>query len=231
MVLSSRASRRLAVLALATLTLCGPLASAPLSGQAVEIISGAAAAPADLVRPGVRVIAFVQIDDDRTQHRVVKPLLAEEILLIQESLAEAGAETGARDGLLGESTMAALSRFQEEAALEPCACVNYATILALGLPPRIVQTVVGEPDDESDAEVVVGNTQLPETPTPVVVPVAAPPETVVVVQQSNNGWWTYPRFFSAFPPRGSGVGDGRAPGFPFGPVLRLGAPRAVPFGR
>jgi peptidoglycan hydrolase-like protein with peptidoglycan-binding domain len=208
----------------------------PVAAQVVEIITGGMAPTATpslgSVGPGVRVTAFVQIEPEGTQHRVVSPLLPEEILLVQESLAAAGADPGARDGVLGESTATALSRFQEGASLEPCGCVDYPTILALGLAPRVVQTVIGSPADESNAEVVVGNTQLPETPRPQVTPVPPPPDTLVVVHKVNGSWWGYPTPFAVFPPIGDGgrVGIGR-PGFPFGPTLRLGAPRAVPPGR
>jgi len=118
--------------------------------------------------------------------------------------------------------------------------VDYATVLALGLSGQVVQTVIGDPEDESDAEVVVGNNRLPETATRPVVPAAAPPETVTVVHQVNQvwGWWGYPRLFASFPPGrpiAGGPGNGTPPGFPFGPVLRLGptAPLAppVPFAR
>jgi hypothetical protein len=215
--------------------------------QEVEIISGGSVpVVADRVGPAVRVIAFVQFDPDRTEHRVMNPLLPEEILSVQEALSAAGHEPGPHNGLLSSLTEGALSAFQDDVGLEPCGCVDYATLLALGLSGQVVQTVIGAPDDESHAEVVLGNNRLPASASRPVVPAAAPPETVTVVQQVNQvwGWWGYPRLFASFPPGrpiGGGAMNGHTPGFPFGPVLRLGpgapvgppAPfaRAVPHAR
>ncbi|MFV1988360.1 MAG: peptidoglycan-binding protein [Gemmatimonadota bacterium] len=200
--------------------------------QEVEIISGGAppVVTADAPGPGIRVIAFVQFDPDRTEHRVMSPLLPEEVLIVQEALAGAGYEPGPRNGILSPLTTAALSSFQDDARLEACGCVNYATLMALGLSGSVVQTVIGAPEDESDAEIVVGNNRLPASPRRNVVPAAVPPETVTVVQQVNQswGWWSYPRIFASFPagrPIGGAGMNGGVSGFPFGPVIHLGPSR------
>ncbi|MDH3733234.1 MAG: peptidoglycan-binding protein [Gemmatimonadota bacterium] len=199
-------------------------AALPAAAQEVEIISGAVRKTAvDPGAPGVRVVAFVQLEPARTEHRVLDPLLPEEVFFVQTALVQAGYEPGRPDGNWGPATENALRAFQEDRRLEPCGCVDYSTIGALGLRPRVVQTVVGTPEDESEAEVVLGPGRLPMPPEP--EEIEAPPETVTVIHEVGN-WWSYPTFFPGFrplPPGGSASG-----GVPIGPVIRLGAPRGGP---
>lgn len=152
----------------------------------VEIISGPAVAPARRdADAGIRVWVRVRFDPDRpavpveTERRVSQPLLAREAAAVQRALAAAGHDPGGVDGILGSATRSALSSFQRSRGLGVCGCVDYATIVALGLEPRVVQTVVGDADDGSDVEVI-----LPPSPLP---PPAAPvPDTVYVVERGSE---------------------------------------------
>ena len=206
---------------LGVVLLLGLAAPVTLCGQEVEIISGATRSTPGVSRPGIRVVAYVQPQIDRAEHRVIQPLLPEEVLKVQEALVSAGYDPGALDGLLGPAVGNALRAFQTDRSLDPCGCVNYPTAMALGLRPKVVQTVVGAPGDDSEAEVVMGNVRLP--PPPPAETTSAPPETVVVVQSVTNNWWGYGGFWSTFPPLVPS--PPRLPGFPLGRTRPIGSPR------
>ena len=201
----------------------GMLAGPGLAAQEVEIISGTGRRTVlEPGAPGVRVIAFVDLEENRTEHRVLQPLLPEEVFFVQSALLERGYEPGRPDGEWGPATAAALAAFQEDHRLEPCGCLDFATLGTLDLRPRVVQTVVGAPEDESDAEVVLGPGRLPAPPEP--EETQAPPETVTVVRDVSS-WWPFPARIigvrPASPPRA-------VPGVPIGPSVRLGTPRRGP---
>lgn len=200
-----------------TLALAG---AGALHGQEVEIISGARRSAPDPTRPGIRVIAYVQPEADRSEHRVVHPLLPEEVRKVQEALASAGYDPGPLDGLFGPAVESALRAFQTDRTIEACGCVSYPTALALGLRAKVVQTVIGAPSDDPEAEVVMGNVGLP--PPPPARTTTAPPETVVVHSVTNN-WWGYSGFWAPFP--SVAPSPPRLPGFPLGGPRTLGSRR------
>jgi hypothetical protein len=192
---------------------------AALPAQEVEIINGVSRARSQNDGPGIRVIAYVQFEIDETEHRVVTPLLPEEVLRVQEALSAAGYEPGPEDGVYGPAVESALRAFQADRRLTPCGCFDYATAMALGFKSRVIQTVIGAAADDAAADVVLGNVRLPPPPAPERTTV--PPETLVVVQQVNNNWLGYPVFWSGLPPV---VPAPRyPPGFPLGGPRRLGA--------
>jgi len=202
--------------------LLGALLTAPAAAQEVEIIQGipGRVEPA-ATGPGIRVIAFVQLSPERREYAVVRPLLADEILAVQRALSAVGYETGARDGILGPGTGAALKAFQSDRGLEPCGCIDWATAMSLGFRPRVTQTVLGLREDEPQAEIVMPAGRLtPERP-------VAPPtnhDTVVVVRDPGSGaWWEYPVLgvfpLSVIPSGGKGAvppGATSRGGVPFG---------------
>lgn len=206
-------TRRIFLLGLG-LTVASPAA---VAAQEVEIINGVSRARSQNDGPGIRVIAYVQLDLDETDHRIVTPLLPQEVLRVQEALAAAGYEPGPEDGVYGPAVESALRAFQADRRLTPCGCVDYATAMALGFRSRVIQTVIGAAEDDAAADVVLGNVRLPPPPERT----TAPPETLIVVQQVNNNWWGYPAVWSGFPPL---VPAPRyPPGFPLGGPRRLGA--------
>ncbi len=70
-------------------------------------------------------------------------LSAPEIVAVQAALSRAGHGSGVRSGRLDAATRSALRSFQRSRGLAPCGCPSYATVVALGLEPRVVETVVG----------------------------------------------------------------------------------------
>jgi peptidoglycan hydrolase-like protein with peptidoglycan-binding domain len=199
-----------------------------VAGAGVEIISGNESALAGAPgASGVRVMSFVGPDGNGAAYRVVEPLRPAEVLAIQKALAAAGQDPGGLDGVAGPATRAALRRFQTASGATACGCVDYATVVALGLRPLVVQTVIGKPADEPRVEMIVPPARLAP---PALAP--PPPETVYVASQSppEPGAWVYPAFPVGVPVI---VGPGRRPpaasprgGVPFGGrgPIRLGSP-------
>lgn len=212
--------------------MCAPLVSpvraTPALAQGVEIIAGTmrGAGPSPDA-PGIRTIAFVQFEPPQTVYEVMRPVRADEILSIQVALAAVGHDPVSRDGILGPSTTQALAAFQGDRGLEPCGCVDYPTVISLGLRAQVVQTVIGSPEDESSAEIVVPPGRLSPARA-----AAAPPEPPVDTVRVLEGgppywWWGGLGFFAGFPPgrlgppgpSGGMIGRG---GVPFGPGITLG---------
>ncbi|MDX1393561.1 MAG: peptidoglycan-binding domain-containing protein [Gemmatimonadota bacterium] len=225
---SSIARRLLATTAVALVLVGSP--APPANAQEVEIISGTTATFVD-ARPagaGIRVTAYASLAPERVEHRVASPLSAREILAVQEALAAAGEDPGVRDGRLLDPTVIALNRFQVDAGIEVCGCVSYETVLALGLTPLVVQTVIG-PADEPDVEIIVGTPRLPASRDASDSVVETPPDTVFVVQQDDDSWWGFPGYFAPFRHRSRlGATPPTRGGFPIGSSGRLGATRVVP---
>ncbi len=78
----------------------------------------------------------------RRSRRTVAGLTTGEILSVQRALARAGRDPAVRSGALDRATRSALSAFQRDRGLPACGCPSYATVVALGLEPRVVETVV-----------------------------------------------------------------------------------------
>jgi len=213
---------------------CGVLASpGPATivlAQEVEIISGAtgriAPKPAGA---GIRTIAFVQLEPRETVYAVMLPIRADEILSIQDALASAGHDPVSRDGMLGPSTTQALTAFQTERGLEPCGCPDYPTVISLGLTPRVVQTVIGRPEDEGYAEFIVPPGRL--SATPATSPPPAPPvDTVRVLEVAQPYWWLGGSgLFAGFPAGRFGPASDMSTrgGIPIGPGVKLGRPSSL----
>ena len=227
--LSSSIARRFMAAAGVSLVLAGSPAP-PAVAQEVEIISGTSATFVDArpAGPGIRVTAYASTAPERVEHRVASPLSAREVLAVQEALAAAGEDPGVRDGRMLDPTVIALNRFQVDAGLEICGCVSYETVLALGLTPLVVQTVIGTVE-EPDVEIIVGTPRLPASRDASASVVETPPDTVFVVQQDDDSWWGFPGFFAPFRHRSRlGAGPPSRGGFPIGGSGRLGATRVVP---
>lgn len=197
-----------------------PVAAQEESGGVEILTGGGAGADASPERAGIRVMSFVDEVGGSPTYRVVQPLRGTEVLAIQRALASAGYEPGALDGLMGSATRKALGRFQVAAGTPPCACVDYASIVGLGLRPLVVQTVIGSPESEPAVEIIVPSRPVqPESAAP------APPsvDTVFVgVADGPDRSWPYPW-----------------PGFPVGVPIIVGSggpspspapPAGVPFG-
>lgn len=65
----------------------------------------------------------------------VQPLTPSAIRLVQDHLRQAGAYTGAVDGIWGADSQAALERFQQTHSLQVTGQLNQVTVTALGLAP------------------------------------------------------------------------------------------------
>lgn len=195
----------------------GAPAAAQEQNGGVEILTGADASPGTT---GVRVVAYVEEAGASPTYRVSEPLRGTEVLAIQRALASAGYGPGALDGLMGPATRDALRRFQVAAATPPCGCVDYATVVGLGLRPLVVQTVIGSAGDEPAVEIIVPSRPVePRSATPSPQPV----DTVFVgVAPGRDRSWPYP--WTALP-----VGIPVIPGSG-GPSPAPPPPAGVPFG-
>lgn len=190
----------------------------------MEIISGTEIRSSGGGADGVRVMAFVPKPGARPEHRVVEPLRASEVRAVQSALAATGYDPGALDGLMGPATRGALRAFQGSTGGEVCGCIDYETIVALGLRPLVIQTVIGEETDEPRVEIIAPVRPL----APRAAPAPPPPETVYVATQPVAGaMWVYPAFPVGVPvPNGSPRPATPPPaGVPFG---GRGAPRLGP---
>ena len=193
-----------------------------LSGDRTRVAQGAA---------GVRVISFLGADRGAAAYRVVEPLRSTEVLAIQEALATAGHDPGAFDGLMGPATRTALRRFQTTSGETACGCVDYATVVGLGLRPLVIQTVIGDAADEPEVEIIVP----PRRIEPQAAPPPPAPETVYVATAAPpGGAWVYPAFPVGIPvivAPGKPVPEPSRPaGVPFGGrgPIRLGPPATRP---
>lgn len=113
----------------------------------LAVVAAAVLAPASGRAQSVRVepaetIRVVERSDRWTGDRVrevVADLDADEVLLVQVALVDAGFALGAYTAVLDEATRGALRRFQIERGLTICGCVSYETVVALGIVPRVVE--------------------------------------------------------------------------------------------
>ena len=225
-----------AALALAAAT-CAPLGGqSTVPGQGVEMIMGTrptATQPQSGVA-GIRVIEYVSFDPRRTEHRVVEPLLPAEVLSVQRALIDLGYDPGGLDGQLGPSVRRALRGLQNSRGMDPCGCVDYATVVALGLRSLVVQTVVGAVPKDGSAVEIIMPPALPR-------PESAPPprrsaaDTVFVTAEASPYWSGTPGLVILTPglrggasPPGAGqpTGVGGVPIGGDGP-LRLGRPSST----
>lgn len=221
---------RSVLVALAATGAAGAAVAAQEETAGVEIITGdgrRVETPAGTA--GVRVMSFIQSAGDSPSFRVVDPIRSIEMLAVQRALATAGFDPGVFDGLMGPATRSALRGFQNAAGTTPCGCVDYETIVGLGLRPLVVQTVIGSAADEPEVEIVVPLRAIePQTP-----PSAPPPDTVFVsIAGPAEGSLVYPVFPVGVPVI---IGPGpKAPspappaGVPFGGPIRLGPPSVRP---
>lgn len=210
-----------------------PVLAAQDENGGVEIISGVETRrEAPPGTSGVRVVSYMARAGGPATHRVVEPLRATEVLAVQEALATSGHDPGALDGLMGPATRVALRRFQNTAGVAVCGCIDYETIVGLGLRPLVIQTVIGDAADEPDVEIIAPPRAIaPEEPSP-----ALPPDTVLVSTVTRpEGPWVYPAFPVGVLPVIVGPGDPAptpAPptGVPFGGrgPIRLGPPARRP---
>ncbi|MDP2582488.1 MAG: hypothetical protein Q8W47_00280 [Candidatus Palauibacterales bacterium] len=99
--------------------------------------AGAAAAPAS-----IPVVERFDPATGRRARRTVAHLTASEALSLQRALARAGHDPGVRSGALDPATRSALSALERDRGLAACGCPSYAAVVALGLQPRVVETVV-----------------------------------------------------------------------------------------
>lgn len=215
--------------ALAAACVAGASVAAQEEAAAVEIITGdGRRVETPTGTAGVRVMSFIQSAGASPSYRVVDPLRSSEVLAIQRALASAGFDPGVLDGLVGPTTRGALSGFQNAAGTTPCGCVDYQTIVGLGLRPLVVQTVIGAAGDEPEVEIVAPLRAIePETP-----PSAPPPDTVFVSVRPADGPPVYPVFPVGVPviigPGGKAPSPAPPAGVPFGGPIRLGPPAVRP---
>ncbi|MGH7541542.1 MAG: peptidoglycan-binding domain-containing protein, partial [Gemmatimonadota bacterium] len=123
-----------------SLLLVGALLPGDLSSQVV--VRGGEAAT-------IRVVETYDPVSGTTTSSALEPLAARDVLSLQRALARAGMPPGPPDGRLGPRTRAALEAFQRARGLEPCGCLSYETLLALGFEPRVVEIVVGAGGERS----------------------------------------------------------------------------------
>ncbi|MFQ5680397.1 MAG: peptidoglycan-binding domain-containing protein [Gemmatimonadota bacterium] len=165
-------------LALATGVWAG-LGASPAAAQ--ELVSPASLRARAGGPAAVRVVEHFDPESGARAREVMQPLTAREILGVQEALRRAGyafPEWPEAPGRLGEGTRDALRRFQRDRELEPCGCPSYETVVALGLVPRVVMTVVRSTSGESAARRALEE-EGEEGPPPVEViyPRSPPPES------------------------------------------------------
>lgn len=86
----------------------------------------------------IRVVEQENRWSGRRERVVVEALTPAEILRIQVALAEARHDPGVRTGVLDFQTRRALTRFQAKESLLICGCPTYETIVALEIPPVVV---------------------------------------------------------------------------------------------
>ncbi|MDP2479349.1 MAG: peptidoglycan-binding domain-containing protein [Candidatus Palauibacterales bacterium] len=116
------------------LALAGPARAQMSPGPAPEAASS--------VRMPIPVVERFDPATGRRARRTVSQLTVGEIVTLQAGLGRVGQDPGVRSGSLDRATRSALSAFQRERGLPPCGCPSYATVVALGLEPRVVETVI-----------------------------------------------------------------------------------------
>ena len=177
---------------------------------------------------GIRMVATYDPATDARTFEVLAPLTGSEILALQTALARVGLDPGLLDGRLGPGTRGALQRFQRERGLRVCGCVSYETVVALGLRPLVVQTVIGLSPEAHGIEIILpkglpparqARPAAPGTPEARGSPVAqgAGPTQTELPGDTDVGWWV--PVFPLHPPfleplrgsgrRGKGKGGGR----------------------
>ncbi len=128
-------------------TLAGGLLAGLLLASAVghaPAQSAMAASAQSAVAAEIGVIETVDPASGRRLLHVLEGLGHAEVRTVQRELARAGFEVRWRAGELDAFTRGALQRFQTQRGLAVCACVTIETLIELGIPTRIVQTIVVE---------------------------------------------------------------------------------------
>ena len=127
----ARALKCMSLIAAAVVMLAWP--AAPADGQVVRRAGSA----------GVRVIEIYDPSTGDRVRRVAEDLTPSEISAVQRALAGQGYRVSVASGKLNPETRGALGEFQADRGLVICGCVSYETVIALGLKPRVSQTLVG----------------------------------------------------------------------------------------
>ncbi|MEE8447193.1 MAG: peptidoglycan-binding domain-containing protein [Gemmatimonadota bacterium] len=120
-------------------TLAGGLLAGLLLASAVGRAPAQSAVAAE-----IGVIETVDPASGRRLLHVLEGLGHAEVRAVQRELARAGFEVSWQAGALDAFTRGALQRFQTQRGLAVCACVTIETLIELGIPTRIVQTIVLE---------------------------------------------------------------------------------------
>ncbi len=128
-----------------------PLAGGLLAGLLLASAVGRAPAQSAVAVPAQSVVAAeigvietVDPANGRRSLHVLEGLGHAEVRAVQRELARAGFKVSWRAGELDAFTRGALQRFQTQRGLAVCACVTIETLIELGIPTRIVQTIVLE---------------------------------------------------------------------------------------
>ncbi len=131
------------------------------------LTSAVGRAPAQIaVAAEIGVIETVDPANGRRSLHVLEGLGHAEVRAVQRELARAGFKVSWRAGELDAFTRGALQRFQTQRGLAVCACVTIETLIELGIPTRIVQTIVLEapPLPEAAPGARAGGTPQEEAP-------------------------------------------------------------------
>ena len=150
-------------------TLAGGLLAGLLLASAVgraPAQSAVAVSAQSAVAAEIGVIETVDPASGRRSLHVLEGLGHAEVRTVQRELARAGFEVPWRAGELDAFTRGALQRFQTQRGLAVCACVTIETLIELGIPTRIVQTIVLEdaPLPEAAPGARVGGVPQDEAP-------------------------------------------------------------------
>ena len=130
---------------LAGLLLTSAVGRAPAQSAAGAPAQSAMAVPArSTAAAQIGVIETVDPASGRRSLHVLEGLGHGEVRAVQRELARAGFEASWRAGELDAFTRGALQRLQTQRGLAVCACVTIETLIELGIPTRIVQTIVLE---------------------------------------------------------------------------------------
>jgi hypothetical protein len=101
--------------------------------------------------PEIRVVETLDPSTLARTRQVVHDLTPQEILSIQKALRAAGYRLSWLTGQLDQPTRQALRAFQEGRGLVVCGCPSYETIVALGLRPSVIMTLIADARDASQA--------------------------------------------------------------------------------
>ncbi len=130
---------------LAGLLLASAVGRAPAQSAVAVPAQSAVAAPArSAAAAEIGVIEAVDPASGRRSLHVLEGLGHAEVGVVQRELARAGFGMSWRAGELDAFTRGALQRFQTQRGLAVCACVTIETLIELGIPTRIVRTIVVE---------------------------------------------------------------------------------------